>query len=119
MSIPPAAFSRRQFLHTHLLGLAAVATAELPQALRGQAASDPWHGLKLGVASYSFRKFTLEQAIAMTAELGLKYISLKDVHLPLTSTKAERQDARKKIEAAGSPRGRPKEQVTIVDCGQL
>ena len=101
MSTLPAALNRRQFLHTHMLGLAAFATADLPVALLGQAAADPWHGLKLGVASYSFRKFTLDQAIAMTVELGLKYISLKDVHLPLQSTTAERQEARKKVEAAG------------------
>ncbi len=99
MSTLPSTFNRRQFLHTHLLGLAAA--AGLPSALRAEGGSDPWHGLKLGVASYSFRKFTLDQAIAMTVELGLKYISLKDVHLSLKSTKEERQEARKKIEAAG------------------
>jgi sugar phosphate isomerase/epimerase len=63
--------------------------------------SDPYHGLKMGVTSYTFRKFDLDKAIAMTREAGVKYISLKDVHLPLKSTKEQRQDARKKIETAG------------------
>jgi inosose dehydratase len=37
----------------------------------------------------------------MTKEAGVKYICLKDVHLPYKSTPAQRQDARRKIEAAG------------------
>ena len=55
----------------------------------------------MGVASYSLRKFTLDQALAMTRELGLKYICLKDVHLPLKSTQADREAARDKVVAAG------------------
>src|SRR5207302_1242240 len=43
----------------------------------------------------------LDQAIAMTRELGVKYICLKDVHLPLKSTQAQRHEAHRKIEAAG------------------
>ncbi len=58
-------------------------------------------GLKLGIASYTFRKFTLDQAIEMTRQTGLKYINLKDVHLPLNSSTEQRQEARRKIEAAG------------------
>ena len=37
----------------------------------------------------------------MTREAGLKYISLKDMHLPMKSTPAERREAHKKVEAAG------------------
>lgn len=93
--------SRRQFLTTSL-GWAALAAAGTRMPLHAAGtAKVPFGGLKLGVASYSFRKFTLDQAIAMTTELGLKYISLKDFHLPMKSTKAERQAVRKKIEAAG------------------
>ena len=62
---------------------------------------DPYHGLKVGVTSYTFNKFKLDQAIAMTQEAGVKYFSLKDVHLPLKSTREERREAAKKIKAAG------------------
>lgn len=110
MTTHPAVYTRRQFIRTGSLALAGLATANLSPALWGETAADPWHGLKLGVASYSFRKFTLDQAIAMTVELGLKYISLKDVHLPLKSTAAERQEARKKIEAAG---------LTLISAGVI
>jgi len=43
----------------------------------------------LGIASYSFRAFPLDQAIAMTKRLGIKKLALKDVHMPLTSSDDE------------------------------
>jgi len=95
---------RRNFLKTGLLGSAALASVALPNDLQAgatKAERDPNHGLKLGMTTYTLRKFTLDQAIAMTKEAGVKYISIKDVHLPLKSTTAERQAARKKIEDAG------------------
>jgi inosose dehydratase len=39
--------------------------------------------LKLGLASYSFREFDLDRALAMTQRVGLKHLCLKSVHLPL------------------------------------
>lgn len=90
-------FNRRSFLKSSVLSAAALATAGLPAL----AAGDPWHGLKLGVASYSFRKFTLDEAIAMTKELGLKYICLKDMHLSLKATADECKAALKKVTDAG------------------
>jgi len=59
------------------------------------------HGLKLGLTTYTLRKFSLDQAIAMTREAELGYISLKDMHLPLTSTRAERKETAKKVKVAG------------------
>jgi sugar phosphate isomerase/epimerase len=53
------------------------------------------------MASYTFRKFNLEQAIAMTRQAGVQYITLKDFHLPMRSSPAERRQARLSIEAAG------------------
>jgi sugar phosphate isomerase/epimerase len=62
---------------------------------------DPDGGLKLGMASYTYRNFPLDKAIAMTKQAGFKYINLKDVHLPMKSTTEERQAVRQKVEAAG------------------
>ncbi len=98
-----ASLNRRRFLQTGLVG-STVLTAALPTRLLAAVTKtehDPFDGLKVGVTSYSLRNFTLDQAIAMTKQVGVKYISLKDVHLPLKSTRAERQEARRKIEAAG------------------
>ena len=91
--------SRRNFLRNGLLTSAALAAATLPRTARGavtRAMRDPFHGLKMGMASYSLRKFSLDQAIAMTRQAGLKYITLKDMHLSLKSTPEERKEARKK-----------------------
>ncbi|MGA8594311.1 MAG: sugar phosphate isomerase/epimerase [Bryobacteraceae bacterium] len=57
--------------------------------------------IKLGVASYSFRKFSRAQAIQMTKELGTPYINIKSFHLPLDSTPEQIDQARKEFEDAG------------------
>lgn len=96
--------NRRHFFRAGLLGATALAAAGLPASLRAGATKperDPFNGLKLGMASYTLRQFKLEQAIAMTKQAGVKYICLKDMHLPMKSTPAERQEVRRKIEAAG------------------
>ncbi len=96
--------NRRNFLQTGLLGSTVLAVAALPAsapAALTKPAGDPLRGLKLGMASYSFQKFTLDQAISMTKQTGLKYINLKDFHLAMKSTPAERQEAHKKIVDAG------------------
>jgi inosose dehydratase len=93
--------NRRHFLQAGLLGstlaLGAPAMAAVVKPDR-----KPDDGLKLGMASYTYRKFNLDQTIQMTKDAELKYINLKaDFHLPLNSTKEECQAARAKIEAAG------------------
>jgi len=92
---------RRRFIQTGLFGVAASALPAGEAALPNNNAKDPYRGLKMGVASYSLRKFSLDDAIAMTRKLGVKYITLKDCHLSLKSSSAERQAVRKKVEAAG------------------
>src|ERR1700693_3197402 len=97
-----------------LLKLAAVTAActvftqcSTANAVQGSArfASDPGMtgdiGVKLGVASYSLRNFTRQQAIEMTKALGTRYINLKSVHLPYEASPGEIGAARQEIEAAG------------------
>jgi len=68
--------NRRAFLGTSFAFLAAQgATKESPP--RSEAG-----GLKLGVASYSLRKFPRAEAIRMLKTLGVKYVSIKSFHLP-------------------------------------
>lgn len=55
----------------------------------------------LGIASYTFRSFPLDQAIAMTSRLRVKKITLKDMHLPMAVTSAEMAAVRDKLQAAG------------------
>lgn len=91
---------RRSFLRAGLLGstLAFGGTA-MAAVVKPERETDD--GLKIGMASYTYRSFKLDQAIEMTRDAGLKYINLKDVHLPLKSTKEECEAARAKVDAAG------------------
>jgi hypothetical protein len=97
--------NRRRFFHTSLLGSTALAAAaSVPGTLLAGVAKptrDPYDGLKVGMASYTLNKFDLDHAIAMTKQVGIKYICLKDVHLAMKSTDEQIQEARRKLDAAG------------------
>ena len=56
---------------------------------------------ELGVATYSLRKFTREQAIAMLKHMNVRYINIKEFHLPIDSTPEEIRAGRKEFEDAG------------------
>jgi sugar phosphate isomerase/epimerase len=66
--------------------------------------------LKLGVASYSFRKFSRQQAIAMMKDLRTPYLNVKDFHLALNSTPEQIDAAKSEFAAAG---------ITIVGIGNV
>jgi sugar phosphate isomerase/epimerase len=89
---------RREFLAT------VAAASVLPHvAGRGEAhafAPGP-ERLKLGVASYSLRKFPFEKALEMAKACDVRYINFKDVHLARTETPEAIKAARAKTEAAG------------------
>src|SRR5438552_17487808 len=57
--------------------------------------------LKLGVASYSMREFPLDRALEMARQLGVTYMTFKDVHVPRTDPPEKTRALRAKIEAAG------------------
>ena len=99
--------TRRHFLQWAGIGAAAslAAGSGLAQgaAAADQPAAQPHAGqaLKLGLASYTFRQFSLDQTLAMTKRVGLKYICLKDNHLPMNSTPEQLAEAAAKAKAAG------------------
>ena len=101
--------TRREAIKT-----AALAAAGLPLAggrpARAAALADGWRGLKAGVASYTLRKLPLDAAIAAIQRVGLSYVSIKDFHLPLTSTPEERRAVAAKFKAAG---------ITPLSCGNV
>lgn len=49
--------------------------------------------VKLGIASYTFRKFTPDQLIGFMKEIKTPYLNLKDVHLPMTPPDAAPKQA--------------------------
>jgi sugar phosphate isomerase/epimerase len=74
---------RRRFLRA---GAAAAGLAALPALLRADDKADPLGGFTLGVQSYTYRKFTLEQALKRIQDLGLHYVELSRGHVPTDST---------------------------------
>ena len=91
--------SRRTFFG----GLAATAAWPLLSRVADASPAVPGKGapLKLGLASYSMREFTLDQALDMAKQMGVKYMTFKDVHVPRTDPPEKTRALRAKIEAAG------------------
>lgn len=88
---------RRTFLKASAAGVATVLTP-LPPLHVVERGSE---GVRLGVASYSLRKFPRAQAIEMVKALGTPYINLKSVHLPYELAPEELAAGRREIEVAG------------------
>ena len=72
------------------------------------AAKDPWRGLKVGMASYSYRKLPLDACIKGIQRVALRYVSIKDFHLPMNSTSEQRKEVAKKFRDAG---------INPISCG--
>ncbi len=88
--------NRRHFL------VAAGAAVVAPALGRGQGQAPAAAGdLQLGMASYTFRKFPREQALAMTKRLGLKRIAFKSMHLPLETGADEIKAVAAKVREQG------------------
>ena len=95
--------SRRRFFGTAAAAAAWPVLSRVPGAESATLAPDPGRDgrLKLGVASYSMREFSLDRALEMAAALGVKYMTFKDVHIPRTDPPEATRALRAKIEAAG------------------
>ncbi len=96
--------SRRNFIKLTGLGIAATSINIFPNSVSKNIFKKEINAsekLQLGLTSYTFRNFTLEQTIQMTKRLGLTKISLKDMHLPLNSTNEEIKKAVNEIKDAG------------------
>jgi inosose dehydratase len=107
----PTALSRRQVLKSGTVTVAALSVGAVSASAAGPTESepkDPWRGLKVGVASYSYRKLPLEACIKGIQRVALHYTSIKDFHLPMNSTSEERIKVAKKFRDAG---------INPISCG--
>ncbi len=96
--------SRRKFIRSCGIGVAASSCAGLMSSFAAgtkRVIREENERLKLGLASYTFKEFSLDETISMTSKLGLKHIALKSFHLPLESTKDEIIAAAAKVRSAG------------------
>jgi inosose dehydratase len=105
--------SRRQLMKH---GIAAAALLPLipefrpASGLAFAADADPFRGLKIGVATYTFRKFPLEATIKGVQRVGLRYVSIKDFHLARNTTAEQRKAIVQKFKDAG---------ITPLSCGNI
>jgi sugar phosphate isomerase/epimerase len=101
---------RRTFLTTAAatvagasLGVSRLARASEPSAPASRRATSGVSpsAVRLGVASYSLRKFPLDKSLAMIKALRTPYVNFKSVHLPYEKSPQELAALRAQIEAAG------------------
>src|SRR5690348_4730070 len=104
--------SRRRMLQTvaATAALAPFASLAADAPTSAEKPADPWRGLHVGAASYSFRKLPLAAAIKAIQRVELHYVSIKDFHLPLNSSREQRQDVAKEFRDAG---------ITPISCGVI
>lgn len=89
--------TRRAFMES----AAALAASGALAPSTSAAAPPAGRTLTLGVASYSTRKFTLDQTLEMAKTLGVTSMTFKDVHIPRTDSPDATRALRAKIAAAG------------------
>ncbi len=94
-------FSRRNFLRLSGAGLVATQSPSLLTARQLTPEKGSGIPFKLGIASYTFREFSLEETITMTARLGIKNLCLKSMHMPLDSTPKEIKTMTAKVHGSG------------------
>jgi sugar phosphate isomerase/epimerase len=109
-STDEALLSRRDLLSAGGVALLAAPLVIARAAAPGPGAADPWRGLKVGVASYTFRELPLEGVIRGIRRVGLRHVSIKDVHLPLRSSREERRAVAQRFRDAG---------ITPLSCGVI
>lgn len=89
---------RRNFIK--IAGLAISGTF-LPRFSGGSPQLSGEEKIKLGIASYTFREFSLEETLKMTNKVGIDYIALKSMHLSLDKSDNEIREVKNQVERAG------------------
>jgi sugar phosphate isomerase/epimerase len=82
---------RRSFIRNAIAGLSVLTFSNIP-VLHANKISVPQKKsdkFNLGVAGYTFVNFNLEQSLSMMRRADIKYLCIKDFHLPLNSSDEE------------------------------
>jgi sugar phosphate isomerase/epimerase len=94
--------SRRRFLKLTATGMmAAGASSVYGASLLTSASGASADTFTIGMAGYTFREFTVNQTIAMMKRVDVKYLSVKDFHMPMNSTKEQIDAVINKFKNAG------------------
>ena len=100
-------FSRREFLRT-TTALALSAPLFPPLSASQKVSASGEIKFRLGLASYTFRKFNRADTIAAAKQIGLHSMCFKDFHLPMNAADEECTAAAAECKAAG---------ITLYGCG--
>lgn len=90
--------SRREFVKQALYGAAGVSLLGLPEAV----ADDPYGPFKVGLQSYSLRKFDQAQMLEASQKMGLTYLEGYNSHFPQTADQATIQKYLDTLKAANT-----------------
>jgi len=93
--------SRRNFLRLSGAGLVASQTPSILSARQPLPTGGTTIPFELGIASYTFREFSLAEAIVMTQRMGIKNLCLKSMHMPLDLSANEIKSRAAKVREAG------------------
>ncbi|KPK84697.1 MAG: xylose isomerase [Bacteroides sp. SM23_62_1] len=94
--------TRRDFIKLSGAGMAGTALSRINPDIHlvSSLTEDTAIPFELGIASYTFRKFNLDDTLAMTRRLAIRNIAFKSFHLPLEATSEEITATTAKIEKA-------------------
>ena len=90
--------TRRDFLKISTLSVAASALTLPANTVIAKSSAGK---MKLGLASYSLRKFNQADTIQMAKRAGLEYLCFKSMHLPLEASADELKQGAKNVSTAG------------------
>ncbi len=92
--------NRNQFMKRGGLAAAAIVGSTVLHPVTSRATAKNLN-MPLGLASYSFRKCSLDETIDMVKTLGLTHLALKSMHMPLNASEQEIKALAKRVRQAG------------------
>lgn len=93
--------SRKNFIKSIGLGAVAVGTSSFTSLANKKNKSSENHQLNIGLASYTLRKYSLDEVIEIALRLNLKDVAFKSFHLPYEATDDELRQISAKVKARG------------------
>jgi len=84
-----------------LAAAVAALTLSMPAQAQLVAEKHPSEDVKIGVAGYTYRKYTIDQTLEYLQSLGVNYLSVKDWWLPLDATAAQMEAFKNKCASYG------------------
>lgn len=93
-------YTRNEFLRLTSVATVAAAATSFTGSSQSSSRKDDKQ-LKLGLASYTFRNFSLDDTIKMAKQVGLTSIALKAMHMPLEASPEDIKKAADKVRNAG------------------